>query len=140
MFFFSNQLFLLIAATYHSLMPHEGYVIPTLLLNLHHNKDWVPGISPSVVNPLYITGRILQLYLNLQSRSFAGRYKLSVFLMLIVEGGGLVEFTPSIVGMFDAKSGLSPHDSVQIILLLAAAWQAFSLPSVSQTTDNEGVM
>jgi hypothetical protein len=131
------QFLLLIAATYYSLMPNEGYVIPSLLLNTHHNKDWLTSVSPLIVNPLYITGKILQFYLNLQSRFFAGGYKSSVFLMLLVELGGLVEFTPSLVGTFDAKPGLSPHDSVQTILLLVAAWQALTLPNVSQTSDDD---
>lgn len=49
--------------------------------------------------------------------------KASVFLMLIVEVGGLVEFTPSPVRRFDAIPGFSAHNVVQTILLFVVAGQ-----------------
>jgi hypothetical protein len=119
-------------------MPHNGYVIPSLLPDPDHTEDqWLASVSPLIINPLFITGAILQFYLNLQSRFFAGRFKTSVFLMLIVEGGNLVELTPLLVGRFDARTGLSAHDVVYTILLFVAAWQALTLPDVSQTSDDE---
>jgi hypothetical protein len=57
--------------------------------------------------------------------------------MLLVEAGGLVEFTPSLVGKFNAEKGLPAHDIVQTILLLLAAWQAFTLPAVPQSSDDD---
>ena len=57
--------------------------------------------------------------------------------MLIVEGGNLAEFSPLLVGRFAARRGLSAHNVVNTILLFVTAWQALTLPDVSQTSDDE---
>lgn len=57
--------------------------------------------------------------------------------MLLVEAGGLVEFTPPLVGKLNMESGLPVHDVVQTILLLVAASQAFTLPDVPQSSDDD---
>jgi hypothetical protein len=57
--------------------------------------------------------------------------------MLIVEGGGLVEYTPLLVRRINMIPSFSAHDIVQTILLFVVAWQALTLPSVSQMSDNE---
>lgn len=132
-------LFLSIAAMYYVFTPHEAYIIPSLLPDLDHTDDWLTSVNPLIVNPLHLTGTILQLYLNSKSQFFAGRFKFSIFLMLIVEGGRLVEFTPSLIGRFDARPGLLAHDIVQPILLFMAAWQALTLPNVPQISDDEHV-
>lgn len=133
------QLFLSIAAMYYVFTPHEAYIIPSLLPDLDHTDDWLTSVNPLIVNPLHLTGTILQLYLNSKSQFFAGRFKFSIFLMLIVEGGRLVEFTPSLIGRFDSRPGLLAHDIVQPILLFMAAWQALTLPNVPQISDDEHV-
>jgi hypothetical protein len=126
-----------ITAIYYVLLPHKGYVILPLLPDADHTEGWLDGASPLIVHPAYITGKILQFYLNLKSQFFAGRHKMSVYLMLIEQGAVLAELSPSLVGRFDARPGLSAHEVVKLVIQLMAAWQAFTLPSVSQTDDDE---
>ena len=77
---------------------------------------------------------MLQLHLNSKARSFAGHHKLSAMLQLLERTMFLAGITPLLVGRLDASPGLSVHETVEIALLLATTWQAFTLPNVFQTS------
>lgn len=57
--------------------------------------------------------------------------------MLLTEGSALALLLPSITGRLEARPGLTVPGVMQLALLCVAAWQAFTLPSVLQTSDDE---
>lgn len=127
-------------AIYYALAPHEIFVIPSALPAPSPDdlaKDRLATVFAEFIRPIYVTGRLLQLLLNFRTRSYAGNYKVSTVGDLTVDGIILASFMPVLVGRVDAWPGLSLHKVVKISLNLIAAWQALTLPSISQTLEEE---
>lgn len=92
---------------------------------------------PFVAYPMYVTGKLLQLYLNWRSGTYAGMYWGSAVLILIVRALFMMEFVPVLVGSFEARPMMVAHALVDFALLTAGAWQAVTLPAVSQVEEAE---
>ncbi|KAJ6632547.1 hypothetical protein B0H10DRAFT_1977759 [Mycena sp. CBHHK59/15] len=102
-----------------------------------HHANIFSRIHGLVFFPLTFTGRLAQLLLNHRSQTFAGSYKLAVairFLLLLLT---LIIYSPTVVGRFDARPGLSAPQAVEMLALAGMIWQAATLPSVIQTRDDE---
>jgi hypothetical protein len=133
----SFQLLLSLAAIQYVVTHHSVHIITPRLTSDRPSHWWTDVMGPLIHIPLFLTGNILQLYLNWQSGSFAGSYKIPVFLRLLAEGSALSLLSPSIAGVLENRPGVSVPGVIQLALLFVAAWQAVTLPSISQTSDDE---
>ncbi|KAF7344401.1 hypothetical protein MSAN_01921300 [Mycena sanguinolenta] len=118
--------------SYHVLAPHHPPPGP-----LDGTSNPFSRAYDLVSSPLLFTGYISQLLLNQRSKTFAGRYKITVVADCIDEVLYLTKFIPSFIGRFDARPGLSVDDVVHDVLLAALAWQAIVF-SKSDTDDRRG--
>lgn len=86
---------------------------------------------------MYLTGQILQLLFNRRSKTYAGGPRVSAVLTLVLYLVQIAVFVPSLVGRVDARDYLSAHYIVDTVVLLVMCWQAVTLPSVSQISEDE---
>ncbi|KAJ6495434.1 hypothetical protein C8R45DRAFT_987322 [Mycena sanguinolenta] len=117
---------------YHVLVPHHP---PPGLLDGNFNP--FARVYNFVSLPLLFTGYLSQLLLNQRSKTFAGRYKITVAVDCIYAVLHLIRFIPSVIGRFDARPGLSVDDVVHDILLAALACQAIVFPTVAEATEED---
>ncbi|KAJ7471932.1 hypothetical protein FB451DRAFT_1134760 [Mycena latifolia] len=97
----------------------------------------VTRLCDVVYFPLEFTGTVSQLLLNQRSKMFAGSYKIAAILRCISMMLALTVFSSSIVGRYDARPGISVLDVIMMVAPVTMAWQAATLPSAIQTTENE---
>ncbi|KAJ7471928.1 hypothetical protein FB451DRAFT_311308 [Mycena latifolia] len=97
----------------------------------------VARVSDVVYFPLEFTGIVSQLLLNQRSKMFAGSYKIAAILRYISMMLVLTVFSPSIVGRYDARPGISVPDAVVMVVIAVRAWQAVTLPNVNQQAEDE---
>jgi hypothetical protein len=83
------------------------------------------------------TGRILQILLNHTSGHYAGSYKLTAVLYVIIDAVDLASYTPAVVGRFVSRRAVAAQEVLEFALLLVAAGQALTLSSVPQEVAEE---
>lgn len=88
---------------------------------------------------MVVTGRILQLILNWRSQKYAGSYRHSAVLRLVLAVLALASFLPSLMGKMQVRRALSAEDILQLLLSIVAAWQAVTLPSVPHVSEEDHV-
>jgi hypothetical protein len=121
-------------------VPHDYHVIAGVLplpTPDDLKKTRFNELSPFFIRPIYLTGRILQLLLNWRSRTYAGSHRVAAVLMIACELTHLGGFIPSLVGRFDARPSLTANEVVETTLIMVGCWQALTLPSVNQTSEDD---
>lgn len=136
------QLFLSIAAIYYFLAPHDYHVIAALLPppspgDLKNNR--FDELAPFILQPIYLTGRALQLLLNRRSKTYAGSHRITIVLALVQLLTELAKFVPMLVGRFEARGSFSIQDVISSAMIVVGCWQAITLPSVPQASDDEHI-
>ncbi|KAK0462886.1 uncharacterized protein EV420DRAFT_1521460 [Desarmillaria tabescens] len=125
-------------AVYYIARPLEHHVIDALHPPMPEQEfsyiaEYVtPGIRATV-----ITAMILQIMLNYRSKVFAGNYRISAYLNLLVALLGLIAYVPALVGRPESRTGLSFDYCIRSIVCMVEAFQAFILPNASQMEDDE---
>ncbi|KAJ6554099.1 hypothetical protein B0H10DRAFT_1967944 [Mycena sp. CBHHK59/15] len=102
-----------------------------------HATNSVVHVYSLVFFPLQFTGWLSQLLLNQRSKTFAGSYKIAVALRCILMTLGLIVYSPTVVGRFDARPGFSAPQAVSMIAFAATAWQAVTFPKAMQKIEDE---
>lgn len=82
-------------------------------------------------------GSGLQLWFNHQSRTFAGKYKLSAVLEGINVMLGLLQFSTWVLGYREVREGFSVHDLMNAFVVVVWCYQAAVLPTVRQDDEVE---
>lgn len=133
------QVFLFFVGVYYFLTPHRHFVIPSLVPSptSHDVPESKIHDFNEVFIPLEFTSLVVQLLLNHRSRTFAGWYKSSVVVALMLQVITLANFVPAVLGRIDARPGLPAHQVVLLVFVVTTAWQALTLPSVPQTGGDE---
>lgn len=80
---------------------------------------------------------MLQLDLNRRSKTYAGGYRLTAYVQAISALFDIVFLSQKIVGTFNASEGLSLVSAVMLLLQAADFHQAWTLPRVEQTVEEE---
>ncbi|KAF9466790.1 hypothetical protein BDZ94DRAFT_1319290 [Collybia nuda] len=131
-----------IATIYYFLAPHDYHIITSLLpppspgdLKITRFEE----LAPFALKPMYFTGRILQLLLNRRSKTFAGSHRISVVLEAVVWLVSLAQLVPVLVGQFGARPAFLMEEIFEIAWVTVACWQAITLPSVTQVSDDEHI-
>jgi len=133
------QLYLSLVGIYYFFNPDESFAIPSLVPDppfYDFPEHKLFRLSEPLITPLHLTGLIAQLLLNHWSRTFAGRYKLSVVVGLMLQAMFLANFVPAVLGRIDARFGLSVEAVMFSVLMVVNGWQALTLPSVPQTRED----
>ncbi|KAG6907294.1 hypothetical protein DXG01_009487 [Tephrocybe rancida] len=113
-------------------------VIPAILPDPQPDDyvhSWLIDNWPYFVFPMSVLGTSFQLYLNWQSRSFAGNYKVTTRVSLALQFVGLVEYIPGVIGPYDARPRFVAHQVLLLVFVLIEAWQATNFPRVDQDID-----
>ncbi|KAK7028330.1 hypothetical protein R3P38DRAFT_3394488 [Favolaschia claudopus] len=87
--------------------------------------------------PLRFTGTMTQLLLNHRFKTFAGSYKAAVLLRTIMTVLLLTRYSPTLVGRFDARPGLSAPQVVEMVALVFTIWQALVFPKAVQKEEDD---
>lgn len=91
----------------------------------------------SFLSSLKYVAVVLQLTLNHQARSFAGRYALETYLVSIRRIVRLLKFWPWFVGRYEARGGLGWGAVFWMAVEGVALWQALTLPRVEQVSSED---
>jgi hypothetical protein len=100
-------------------------------------RSLLQDVSKNLVAPLELTGLLLQFMLNHRARTFAGRYKSAVVVHIILQALILLNFVPALLGRIDTRIGISVENVVYMLIWMAMAWQALTLPNVPQAGGDE---
>ncbi|KAJ6611312.1 hypothetical protein B0H10DRAFT_371219 [Mycena sp. CBHHK59/15] len=122
-------------AIYYFFSPNEYHVISAHLPDPStgdHATSSVVHVYGLVFFPLQFTGWLSQLLLDQRSKTFSGSYKIAVALRCILMTPGLIVYSPTVVGRFDARPGFSAPQAVSMIVFAATAWQAVTFPKAMQ--------
>lgn len=84
------------------------------------------------ISAVNVTSRIIQAMHNRRTRTFAGSYKIALWVDLLQRSCVYVYLFPSIVGRYSLGEGLDPMDVVSMGVLVYRLFQAVTLPSVPQ--------
>ncbi|KAK7046111.1 hypothetical protein VNI00_007113 [Paramarasmius palmivorus] len=89
-------------------------------------------LRPVVPFSAWLTGKLCQLDLNMQTGVFAGDYKVTVLAEVLREIIDLVLLSERVVGTDEWRQGISVMDGLRLVVLAVAAWQAMWLPQRRQ--------
>ncbi|WVR05554.1 hypothetical protein IAU60_002573 [Kwoniella sp. DSM 27419] len=81
-------------------------------------------------------GELMQIAHNHANGTFAGQYAIAAYMMLAYKVLQLVYYFPSVVGRFEVHEALPWYSLLEVGLLAAHAWQAWTLPRVEQKVDD----
>ncbi|KAK0471373.1 hypothetical protein IW261DRAFT_1405834 [Armillaria novae-zelandiae] len=92
----------------------------------------IPGL-----HAINITAMILQIMLNHRSQVFAGNYRTSTYLNLLVHLLNLMGYVPAIVGRPESRASFSLNDCIVLTVDMIQAVQAFTLPNARMEDDED---
>lgn len=134
------QLPILIYAFAFAVTHYDYWVIPSLRTPLDEGAVKA-FMQSSWIYALDWTGhqcaQLLQLWMNIQCGTFAGRYAITAYLRLARRIIELLYFVPWVVGRVDTRGGIRAMDVVEIPLVAWTAYQAWTLPRVEQVEEEE---
>ncbi|KAF7342665.1 hypothetical protein MSAN_02024000 [Mycena sanguinolenta] len=89
------------------------------------------------VTATYWMSEVLQLLLNHRARRFGGMYKATVWLRVAERVLHFIVYLPAILGHIPDRAPLSLGTVIQVLPLLAQAWQAWTLPTAKAEEEEE---
>ncbi|KAJ7505989.1 hypothetical protein B0H11DRAFT_326911 [Mycena galericulata] len=108
------------------------FLIITPVIPTHHEGERPNILSTNmsiVVDALSMSGAVLQLILNYRAQVFAGRYKASVVLSVVLRFLHYASTLPAIVGRSEIMNGVTYTDAVWDVLMWTSCWQAWKYSS-----------
>ncbi|KAF8205408.1 hypothetical protein K438DRAFT_1932226 [Mycena galopus ATCC 62051] len=120
--------------SYHILVPHHPTPGPTDTTEVSNLFAQAYAFASM---PLLLTGNLSQFLLNQRSKTFAGRYKITVVVNCIYIMLHLITYLPSVIGRYDARPGLTVAEVIDYIIAAAIAWQAAVFPNATDKTEEE---
>ncbi|PPQ99840.1 hypothetical protein CVT24_009634 [Panaeolus cyanescens] len=100
---------------------------------------YISYIQAFLVSPSYTLGRVLQMTHNHYSRTFAGKYKLAVWLSALGSICYVASESVTVVGYRDVHEGFPLGMLFTLIMVAADALQAWVYPSVVHTEEDVDV-
>ncbi|WRT66037.1 uncharacterized protein IL334_002989 [Kwoniella shivajii] len=89
----------------------------------------------SVTHTIELFSYILQLAQNQSSKTFAGNYAITAYMILGYRVSVLVYYLPFIVGKFEVRDGLAYIAIIEIFIESALVWQAWNFPRIDQKSE-----
>ncbi|KAF9069793.1 hypothetical protein BDP27DRAFT_1447502 [Rhodocollybia butyracea] len=128
---------------YHFMLPR----IPNIAAQLHPDPDSSVLeakmlyrdliMKQSIVDPLFVSGKVCQLVLNSSSGFFAGSYRISAMIKVIALTLDTLHFVSWVVGQPESRGGMDAAFVIYMALMIIEGWQAASLPRAANDVDDD---
>lgn len=93
-----------------------------------HYRDYYAlkpaAIESFIISPLLFSGDILQIVMNFQTKTFAGQYKISAWIGVVLRLIDWAPFVPWVAGVVDVREAFTVSSATFFVPFAAAALQS----------------
>ncbi|KAJ7249694.1 hypothetical protein C8J57DRAFT_1521716 [Mycena rebaudengoi] len=100
-------------------------------------RSTVRNICSASTTAAYWMSEVLQLLMNHRARTFGGMYKATVWILVAERVLRFMVYLPAILGHIPNRESLSLAMVINVLLLLAQTWQAWTFPAANTEPEEE---